>query len=136
MQAFCEREGIPLDLCGRVSAAVEESGLPRLQSLYERGRANQVRCEIIGRERLRELEPHAEGLRAIHVPEAGITDYRAVCERLGERVRERGGEVRCGVQVTGLKTTATEIVAETTAGADGARYVVNCGGRHAGRVGR
>jgi (S)-2-hydroxyglutarate dehydrogenase len=136
MQAFCEREGIPFDLCGKVIVAVDESELALLQSLYERGRANQVRCEIIGRERLRELEPHAEGLRAIHVPEAGITDYRAVCERLGERVRERGGEVRCGAQVTGLKTTATEIVAETTAGACAARYAVNCGGLHADRVAR
>ncbi|HKQ05043.1 MAG TPA: L-2-hydroxyglutarate oxidase [Blastocatellia bacterium] len=136
MQAFCEREGIPYNLCGKVIVAVDESELALLQSLYERGRANQVRCEIIGRERLRELEPHAEGLQAIHVPEAGITDYRAVCERLAERVRERGGEVRCGAQVTGLKTTATEIVAETTAGAFAARYAVNCGGLHADRVAR
>ncbi|HEY9233346.1 MAG TPA: L-2-hydroxyglutarate oxidase [Blastocatellia bacterium] len=136
MQAFCEREGIPFDLCGKVIVAVDESELPRLQALYERGRANQVRCEIINRERLQELEPHAEGLRAIHVPEAGITDYRAVCERLAARLGERGGKVQCGARVTGLKIKPTEIVAETTLGSFAAGVAVNCAGLHADRVAR
>jgi (S)-2-hydroxyglutarate dehydrogenase len=136
MQAFCEREGIPFDLCGKVIVAVDESELPRLQALYERGRANQVRCEIIDRERLQELEPHAEGLRAIHVPEAGIADYRAVCERLAARIGERGGKVQCGARVTGLKIKPTEIVAETTLGSFAAGVVVNCAGLHADRVAR
>lgn len=136
MEAFCESEGIPYALCGKVIVAVEPSELERLRALYERGQANQVRCEMIGRERLRELEPHAVGLQAIHVPEAGIVDYRAVCERLAERVRERGGDVRCGARVTALKTGAAEIVAETTVGAFASRYAVNCAGLHADRVAR
>ena len=57
----------------------------------ERGLANGVRCERIGPERLHELEPHAAGVAALHVPETGIVNYRAVCERLGQRVREADG---------------------------------------------
>jgi (S)-2-hydroxyglutarate dehydrogenase len=136
MEAFCESEGIGYELCGKVIVAVDESELARLQALYERGQANQVRCEVIGRERLRELEPHAAGVRAIHVPETGIVDYPAVCERLAARTRERGGEVRCGAEVAGLKTTAAEIVAETTIGTFAARYAVNCAGLYADRVAR
>ncbi|HJQ22306.1 MAG TPA: L-2-hydroxyglutarate oxidase [Blastocatellia bacterium] len=136
MQAFCEREGIPYDLCGKVIVATDESELARLQMLYERGQANGVRCAIINRDRLRELEPHAEGLRAIHVPEAGIADYPAVCERLAARVGERGGKVQCGARVTGFKIKTTEIVVETTLGSFAAQVAVNCAGLQADRVAR
>src|SRR5690348_3297806 len=93
MEQFCDSEGIRYDLCGKVIVATDEAEIGGLQSLYERGQANGVRCDINGRERLRELEPHAEGLCAIHVPESGIVDYRAVCERMAARIHERGGEV-------------------------------------------
>lgn len=136
MEAFCASEGIRYDLCGKVIVATDESEFGRLQALYERGQANGVRCEIIGRERLRELEPHADGLRAIYVPEAGIVDYRAVCERLATRITERGGKVQCGARVVGFKESAAEIVAETTLGPIKARIVVNCAGLHSDRVAR
>src|SRR5829696_6424581 len=100
MQEFCAAEGVPFELCGKVIVATEEEELPRLANIFERGQANGVRCELIGRERLRELEPHARGLQAIHVPEAGIVNYRAVCERLATRIREAGGEISLGAQVT------------------------------------
>ena len=79
MQAFCDREEIPYRICGKVIVAVSEAELPQLQAIYERGQANGVQCEIIPRERLQEIEPHTAGIRAIHVPEAGIVDYPAVC---------------------------------------------------------
>ena len=55
----------------------------------------------IDKHRLAELEPHAAGVSAIHVPEAGIVNYRQVCQRLAERVRERDGEVLMSTRVTG-----------------------------------
>jgi L-2-hydroxyglutarate oxidase len=136
MEQFCESEGIRYDLCGKVIVATEATELERLQSLYERGQANGVRSQMIERAQLRELEPHAEGLRAIHVPESGIVDYRAVCERMASRISERGGTVRCGARVMSFKTTATEIVAETSLGAVTARVAVNCAGLYSDRVAR
>src|SRR5512147_557267 len=47
MQQFCREQGIPFDLCGKVIVAVDESELPRLESIYERGQANGVTCEMI-----------------------------------------------------------------------------------------
>ena len=82
--------------------ALNESELPALDRLFERGQANGVRCTMIGPERLRELEPHAAGVKAIHVAETGIVDYRQVCERLAERVRERDGQVLTNARVTGM----------------------------------
>src|SRR5712671_4809227 len=74
MEAFCAAEAIPFDICGKVIVAVDASEVPALERLVERGQANGVRCELIGPERLRELEPHAAGVKAIHVAEAGIVN--------------------------------------------------------------
>src|SRR5947208_2657343 len=93
MEAFCAAEGIAHEICGKVIVAVSDADLPALDRIYERGQANGVVCELIDRGRLAELEPHAAGVKAIHVPEAGIVNYRQVCERLAAIVREAGGEV-------------------------------------------
>src|ERR1043166_8051061 len=47
MEAFCAREGIAHEICGKVIVAVSESDLPALERIYERGRANGVNCSMI-----------------------------------------------------------------------------------------
>ena len=136
LEAFCEAQGVAFDLCGKVIVAVDDTELPRLDALYQRGMANGVVCEMIGPERLRELEPHAVGLRAIHIPGTGIVDYRGVCERLAALLGERGSDVRFGARVLGIRETDTGIVAESSAGPFSAKYGVNCAGLHADRVAR
>lgn len=136
MEQFCAAEGVPFDICGKVIVATEPEELPRLQNIFERGQANGVRCEIISRERLLELEPHAAGLQAIHVPEAGIVNYRVVCERLAARIREAGGEITLGARVIGFQALDGETVVRTTAGEFAARQAVNCAGLHSDRVAR
>ena len=84
MMRYCDDNGIGWKRCGKVIVATGESELPALARIFERGQANGVACERIGRERLAELEPHARGVEAIHVPEAGIVDYPAVCRKLAE----------------------------------------------------
>ena len=136
MQAFCEREGIPFEICGKVIVATEQRELPTLQMLAERGQANGVRCEIIPSERLRELEPHVAALQAIHVPEAGIVDFRRVCERLAERVREAGGEVVTGAKVFATREGAEGVEVRTNQGDLTAHYFVNCAGLYSDEIAR
>jgi L-2-hydroxyglutarate oxidase LhgO len=136
MEAFCREQGIPFQLCGKVIVAVDESELPRLETIYERGQANGVRCEIIGRERLCEIEPHTAGIRAIHVPEAGIVDYAEVCRRLADLVRAAGGQVYLSAEVTGVRRQADSVVVESRAGDFEASYLVTCAGLYADRVTR
>jgi L-2-hydroxyglutarate oxidase len=136
MEEFCREQEIPYDICGKVIVAVSDDELPRLMKIFERGQANGVRCGLIGPERLRELEPHAAGVQAIHVPEAGIVNYRRVCERLAAIIKERGGEVQLGAKVTALKNAGVRVVVETTKGAVSAAQVVNCTGLHSDRIAR
>jgi (S)-2-hydroxyglutarate dehydrogenase len=136
MQQFCDREGIPYDLCGKVIVATNQSELPQLQRIYERGQANSVQCTLIDAARLKELEPHVRGVQAIHVPEAGIIDYRQVCDRLALRVQERGGTVLTQARVTSLFRRNGRMIVESTAGEVEARYVVTCAGLHSDRLTR
>jgi (S)-2-hydroxyglutarate dehydrogenase len=134
MEEFCAAEGIPYDVCGKVIVALDGSELPAMERIYERGQANGVACEIIGRERLAELEPHSAGIKAIHVPEAGIVDYKQVCQRLAERVRERDGQVLTSAQVTKFESNNGRVVLTTVADQVEAAQVVNCAGLHCDRV--
>jgi len=134
MQEFCSAEGIPFEITGKVIVAVSDDEIGRLDQIVERGRANGVRCGLIGPERLRELEPHAAGLKAIHVPEAGIVDFKKVCERLGVRVVERGGRIELGAKVTGFERRSEQIVVHSSAGEFFAKQVVNCAGLQCDRV--
>ena len=74
LEEFCAGEGIAYEICGKVIVALSEAELPALQMIFDRGQANGVRCTMIDVPRLKELEPHAAGIRAIHVPETGIVD--------------------------------------------------------------
>lgn len=134
MEAFCREEGVAFDICGKVIVALSEEELPRLDSIYERGQANGVGCEIISRERLLELEPHVAGIRAIHVPETGIVDYPMVCQRLAERIREAGGEIKLGTCASGFRADGANTIVETLSGDLAAKQVVNCAGLYSDRV--
>ena len=134
MEEFCQRENIPFDRCGKVIVAVSQSEIPQLERIYERGLANDIRCERVGPERLREIEPHVTGVQAIHVPEAGIVDYRQVADRLAERVKEKGADLRTSAKVTGMFRHENRMIVQNDSGEIQARLVVNCGGLHSDRL--
>jgi L-2-hydroxyglutarate oxidase len=134
MEAFCAAEGVPFENCGKVIVAIDDNDLPALDRLFERGQANGVTCEMIGPERLKDLEPHAAGVRAIHVPETGIVDYRRVCERFVERISERDGRVLTGARVTGMTHRPDSVVVHSATGDVAARFVVTCAGLQCDRV--
>lgn len=136
MEAFCAEHSIDYEICGKVIIALDESELPAMQTIYERGQENGVKCELIDKARLNELEPHAAGIAAIHVPEAGIVNYGQVCEQLATLIRAAGGELVLGARVTGFRDTADEKVVLSTAGDYPARWVVNCAGLYCDRVTR
>ncbi|HEX5106549.1 MAG TPA: L-2-hydroxyglutarate oxidase [Pirellulaceae bacterium] len=134
MEEFCAEHGVPYDICGKVIVAISEPELPLLERIFERGQQNCVRCEMIGPQRLKELEPHTPGIRAIHVPEAGIVNFREVARKLAELVKMRGGEVRCNARVIAVHHDEGAITVESTAGEVQADYLVTCAGLQSDRV--
>lgn len=134
MQDFCDKEDIPYQLCGKVIVAISNDEIPRLEKIFERGQANGVNCQMIDADRLKEIEPHSAGIRAIHVPEAGIIDYRQVCERLALRITDAGGKIMTSAKVTGMFRRDSRMVVQSTAGELETKLVVNCAGLFSDRV--
>ena len=134
--AFCEEEGLPYEMCGKVIVAVTAEEEERLKVILERGKANGVRCRWISGDALRELEPHVEGRAAVHVLDAGITDYGVVAGRVAERAQDLGVEIRRGAGVVALRAEADRVVLETDAATVSADLIVNCAGLHSDRIAR
>jgi len=135
MTEFCVEHGVRHDICGKLVVAAREEQIPRLHSLVERGTANGLAgLRVVGREEMREIEPHVGGLRGLHVPQEGIVDYPAVCTTLARLIEARGGKVVCGAGVSGLALRGSEWVARTGLGEFAGEYVVTCGGLQADRL--
>ncbi len=131
---FCAQHGIRHEVCGKVVVAVAPDELPRLHKLHERAKANGVTCALIPPERLAELEPHAKGVEALHVPEAGIADYPGVVRKMAELLRAAGASIHTDTRVRGLREGSQEVLLQTTRGEMQADQVINCAGLHSDRV--
>jgi L-2-hydroxyglutarate oxidase len=134
MEAFCLEENIPFDLCGKVIVAVEEKELPNLEEIYRRGQANGVQCTMISHEALKEIEPHVAGIKAVQVPEAGIVNYKQVCERLVHRITTVNTEVLTAHKVVGMTQEPNGVIVQTNQGDFHAQYVINCSGLYSDRI--
>ena len=135
MIAFCREHGIAHEQCGKIVVATTEDELPRLENLWERGNANGLLgLRKLNPQQIKEIEPHAAGIAAIHVPQEGIVDYPGVCEKLGELIRKSGGEIKLNARVLKIVSAGSEQVVATSAGHFRAKFVVTCGGLHSDRL--
>ena len=131
---FCDENGIPYKLCGKVIVALNESELPRLNDLFERGTKNGVPgIEMIGPERIKELDPHATGIKAIYSPTTGVVDFVKVAEVYAKKIGEMGGEIRTSHEVTDI-VKGNPLVLETPVGEVNARYLITCAGLQSDRI--
>jgi L-2-hydroxyglutarate oxidase len=135
MLAFCRDHGVAYEQCGKIVVATCEAELPRLESLWERGNANGLLgLRKLNPAQIKEIEPHANGLAAIHVPQEGIVDYPGVCEKLGESIQRAGGEIRLGTRLLKAVPQAGAWTLETSGGEIATKFVITCGGLQADRL--
>jgi (S)-2-hydroxyglutarate dehydrogenase len=135
MIEFCQTHSIPHEVCGKVVVAASADEVPRLQALYQRGQDNGLRgLRLLSPEQLREIEPHAAGLAAIHVPEEGIADYPRVCEVLVREIRARGGEVVTSAEVSAIHPDSGGWRVVHGAGDTLCDWIVTCAGLQSDRV--
>ncbi|MCI0846002.1 MAG: L-2-hydroxyglutarate oxidase, partial [Chloroflexi bacterium] len=132
---FCDENEIEYQQCGKVIVATDESELGRLDDLFQRGVANGVEgLEMIGPERLKEVEPHVVGIRALLAPTTGIIDYRKVASAYAMRFQEAGGDIFLGARLRGIKRSTGSLALDTTSGTLETRHLINCAGLYADRV--
>jgi L-2-hydroxyglutarate oxidase len=135
MVEFCRENSIPHDVCGKLVVAADESEVPRLRALHERGKENGLEgLRWLSAEEMREIEPHTGGVAALRVPQEGIVDYARVCQVLVEKLAARGVKVVTGARLTKARRVGAGWVAETTAGEFEAGFLITCAGLHCDRV--
>ena len=135
MVAFCQKHNVAHEQCGKIVIATEPEELPRLEKLLDRGFANGLKeLRRLEPEQIREIEPHAAGLAAIHVPEEGIVDYGAVVTAMAAEIQILGGEVKTDQQVERLQQVGSIWRVRTLSQEFEAKQIVACGGLHSDRL--
>ncbi len=133
--AFADAHGVPYAMPGELIVATEPDEIPRLDAIVEKARANGVTdAATVGPEGIREIEPNVTGVRAFHVRETGIIDWRAFALALADAIRARGATIRTGAAVTGIAAGTREVLVSSTASAYRARGAVTCAGLWSDRV--
>jgi (S)-2-hydroxyglutarate dehydrogenase len=128
---FCNEQGIPYDLCGKIIVATDTKELPLLNTLYDRGIQNGLMgMKRLKKEELKDYEPHVAGIEGIFVPQTGIVDYTLVANKYGEVLRQAGTEIRLGEKVVNMQ--GTTIV--TDKGSYTTRLIINCAGLYSDKV--
>jgi L-2-hydroxyglutarate oxidase len=137
LREFCASRGIPIMNRGKLVVAAVEADLERLGELQRRGESNGIEeLRDLSASELRTIEPHVVGVRALHVPESAVVDYRLVARRLEEDLRESGADVRLGAEVISASENGAHVEIESRAGTFRTRGVVACAGLQADRVAR
>lgn len=137
LERYCAERAVPFERCGKLVVATRAGELPRLDELERRGRANGLAgVRRLPAEAIREHEPHAAGIVALHVPETGIVDFPAMCRALAADLVAAGGAVLTGHAVRGARRDGAGLVVQTSAGEVRARALVGCAGLHADRIAR
>lgn len=135
MVAFCRQHKIAHDVCGKLVVATNDVELVRLHALHERGIQNGLQgLQLLEREQMLEIEPHAAGIAALKVPQEGIVDYRDVCTTLQKQIETAGGKIVTGAKVTAIRSEETGWILNTSAGEFESGFLVNCAGLHCDRV--
>ena len=137
MVEYCRDRGVPVEICGKLIVAADESELGRLDELMERGVRNGLEgLEYLTAEDIAKHEPAVRGRRAIWVPQAGIVDYTRVAETIAAEIGAAGVTTVYDAPVTDLQVTSSEAQLVTPRGTIAAERVIACGGLQSDRIAR
>lgn len=131
LTAYCEEKRIPLNKCGKLVVARNESECKVLDLLLQRGKDNGVNLELISDKEAREIEPRVlTHERAIYSPSTSSVDPKAVMAAFVDDVKRNGIEVHNSVRY--IKRLHDGIL--TSVGKYQAGYVVNAAGLYADKI--
>ena len=135
MVDFCDRFNIKHEICGKLVVACTAEEEFRLKNLQERGSKNGLKgLKYLNRNEMLEYEPSVGGVAALHVPQEGIVDYKAVCKKLKEIIISKGGIIKTCAKVHSINYSKSEWVVGSNAGNFISSYIINCAGLYCDRI--
>ncbi len=143
LYAYCRKKEIPHRRCGKLIVATREEEKKILEDILATARANDVMDgELIGRDRISELEPHIRALYAAWFPSSGIVDVHSLMASLEKGAMSRGAEMVYRTEVTAIRSLKEGGFAVTLRDNDGSafefttRLLINAAGLYAEHVSR
>jgi (S)-2-hydroxyglutarate dehydrogenase len=132
---FCEKEEVSYELCGKIIVATRAEQIPMLNNIYERGLQNGLsKIKKISVAEIKEIEPHVAGVDGISVPYTGIIDYKAVCEKYAQKLKNLDGELRFGEKVIEISQAHNRSTVVTEQAYYETSLVINCAGIYADKI--
>ncbi|MEZ5002055.1 MAG: L-2-hydroxyglutarate oxidase [Chitinophagales bacterium] len=135
MLKFCDEHKIDYKICGKLIVATQTSELVLLKDLLGRGEANGLdNLKWLDEPQLKAMEPNINGIAALHVPQAGIVDYKAVAAKLKALIESSGGQILLNSKVIDIDNREDGVKIQTKANSYSSRKVINCGGLYSDRL--
>ena len=130
---FAKKYSVEHDICGKIVLATTKDEQEKLSDLKNRGEDNGlIGLEIIGIDRIKEIEPFAEGIEALYVPESGIIDYRGVTHKLAELITQINPKSKILTSCEVLDVKEEKLL--TSKGMITSSHTVFCGGLFSDRL--
>lgn len=129
LEAYCAEHAIPLERVGKLVIAVDDGELPALGRLERRARENGVPgLAVLDPAGIREHEPRAAGVRALHSPSTAVVDFRRVAESFAADIRGMGGSVLTRQEVRRVDERERDVVVHATSASMTTGSVITCAG--------
>ena len=124
---FAKKYKVNHDVCGKIVLAINEKEKEVLSELKVRGEKNGLKnLELLDMKRVKEIEPFAEGVGALFVPEAGIIDYKGVTNKLAELILQINPQSK--IQTSTKVLDVSTGVLSTAKGEIKSEHSIFCGG--------
>ena len=132
---YCDEHGVEYAKAGKLIVATDEGELAGLSELERRGGANGVEgLRRLGGDEIREVEPEAAGVAALHSPDTGLVDFVAVAESYAADVARAGGTIHLDAGVAEVEHRPGAIRLRHAQGSTRATAAVFCAGLWSDRL--
>ncbi len=135
MIAFCKKNDIKHDVCGKVVVASDDREIRLLDKLADRGSKNGLKgLQYLSHSALKKREPHVRAKKALLIPEEGIVDYKQVMKTLANSIIEANGSLYLDNKIEGAsKTRNNKILLKTNQLEKEFDIIINCAGLYSDR---
>ena len=135
MYQFAADHGLPVDPCGKIIVAVDDTELGQLAKIEKRALDNGLEVSRLTPAQIAEREPHVQAVAALLIPITGIIDYTAVSLQYRTLAVQAGAQVRTNAQVVAIREDREAVVVELLGGQTlRTRVLVNCAGLQSDRI--
>ena len=134
---FAKKYNVNHDVCGKVVVATDKNELPFLEKILKNGLENKIEgVERIDVHKIKEIEPHVNGVAGIWVPCTGIIDFVGATNKMLQVATGLNSHSRCytSSEVINIQQLENHKVIHCKDKIIKSKYLIVCAGLQADRL--